>query len=362
MPADSFVRIDANGDGEGTWSNNPNQDDIKSVRIKGNNTLQDFSNWTNQITHTGQEICIVDIGGKCQDDKIPLFKACDFFIIISNNTDESARWKTFGEKHGCTCIAIINSILLGTDSIERETPILLATISGLERGAIKIDSIVIKALADIILVKSNYKPIHHLRLSSIAKKIGATSKWHCSNGSEIICVNIEESDAKPLFKYFCDIYSPNRCFALSEIKVMWVACLAASCLQREVDENILFYDDLDNRYYTPKMIKIHENPQNDLSIEIHEDEDSILWRSKSSKYPFPYRALSNIQLPYVNPNKDLYISGRFHAWLFVSIQMSYSNKRVFIHRPGIGYICTRSTDPDDIGLVSNKYMSFVFPK
>jgi hypothetical protein len=87
MPSESFQRITANGDGEGTWSNNPNQSDVMAVRIKGSNTAEDFAQWRKQIQTAKQDIVLVDIGGRLQDDKGPLFDACDSFIVVSNSED-----------------------------------------------------------------------------------------------------------------------------------------------------------------------------------------------------------------------------------------------------------------------------------
>ena len=60
LPSGYYLRINANGDGEGTWSNNPDQDDVKSVRVKGTNTSEDFKRWQQQIENAKNDIVIVD--------------------------------------------------------------------------------------------------------------------------------------------------------------------------------------------------------------------------------------------------------------------------------------------------------------
>ena len=105
MPTDSFQRITANGDGEGTWSNNPNQEDVKPVRYKSSNSPQEFANWHERIVTATQDIVLVDVGGKIQADKSPLFDACDSFIVISNDPEKIKEWMRFGEQHNCTCLA-----------------------------------------------------------------------------------------------------------------------------------------------------------------------------------------------------------------------------------------------------------------
>ena len=116
MPSEAFQRINANGDGEGTWSNNPNQTEVRSVRIKGTNTEKDFQFWKSLIESAVQQIVLVDIGGKLQEDKAPLFEACDSFIVVSSSEDMS-KWIRFGESHGCKCIGTVLSII---DKCEEE--------------------------------------------------------------------------------------------------------------------------------------------------------------------------------------------------------------------------------------------------
>ena len=85
MPSDSFLRINANGDGEGTWSNNPDQDEVMGVRVKTGNTPSDFATWERRILNANRDIVLIDVGGRIQDDKIRLFKAADSFITAVSN-------------------------------------------------------------------------------------------------------------------------------------------------------------------------------------------------------------------------------------------------------------------------------------
>lgn len=87
LPSDSYQVIRANGDGEGLWSNNPNQHDVQAARKKGTNNPEDFARWQRQIETATQDIVIADIGGRIGDDKRGLFKACDSFVVLSSNPE-----------------------------------------------------------------------------------------------------------------------------------------------------------------------------------------------------------------------------------------------------------------------------------
>lgn len=354
MPADSYIRIDANGDGESTWSNNPNQEDVLSVRVKGSNNFDDFKRWLQKIQAVRQEICIVDIGGRLQEDKSILFDVCDCFIVLSNDLILAKKWIEFGEKHGCKCLAMIHSQLSGVDVVLRSDPYIVAEISGLERGRRCDDSIVVRSVADKIIEESEYRQVVKLDFINVANQIGASSVRYTSTGIKVSCVNIEESHAVSLYKYFTTIYSPNVRYEISGIKVMWAACIAVTCLCKGTPDAVVFYDELENRYYSPFKIILSACPQNNLNLRLLEDGDSVLVRAHVSETY--HSMLVNNQFPIVDSSKDLYVSGNFPTWFFASIQLSYSNKRMYIHRPGIGYICVKSDDVTDIGTVSTKFV------
>ena len=87
MPSDDYLCIRANADGEGLWANNPNQQEVDTVRKcnKSGNTTADFNIWRKRIETVSRSIVIVDIGGRLSDDKISLFEVSDSFIIISSD-------------------------------------------------------------------------------------------------------------------------------------------------------------------------------------------------------------------------------------------------------------------------------------
>ena len=161
MPSDDYLCIRANADGEVLWANNPNQQEVDTVRKcnKSGNTTADFNIWRKRIETVSRSIVIVDIGGRLSDDKISLFEVSDSFIIISSDAKLKGEWKDFGELYGCRCLATIDSTLSDDDTVLTKVPYLQARLGGLDRGRDLRDRKVVQALADLLVCESGYKNI-----------------------------------------------------------------------------------------------------------------------------------------------------------------------------------------------------------
>lgn len=358
MPSDSFQRITANGDGEGTWSNNPNQEDVKSVRIKSSNSPQEFANWKQRIETAIQDIVLIDIGGKLQDDKGPLFDAADSFIILSKDPEMTPKWKSFGESHNCRCLAIIESSLKDEECIYSTEPFLHARISGLERGFALPNSIVLSALADTIVVNSGYKRSHLIDVYEIGKKIGCSSSWTTSTGVEVSNVYFRTDRAVALYDYLTANYSPLGRYKLNGAKVNWVACIASTCLCGSNVSDISFYDEWTDSYIKPSVLETADDYKNaDLEITIAETDEAVLLSFVIKSVDLDVNLFEKYKLPNVSPRKALYISGRFPNWFTVSVLKSYKNKEKYIHQPGIGFYCVESEDKNNLGMVSTQFVT-----
>lgn len=357
MPSDSFQRITANGDGEGTWSNNPNQEDVMAVRHKSSNSPQEFVNWKQRIETAIQDIVLIDIGGRLQDDKGPLFDAADSFIIVSSDPDMAPKWKSFGESHNCRCIAIIESSLTEQECIISTAPYLQARISGLERGNNLIGSIVLSALAECIVVDSCYKHTQIIDLYDVGKKLGCSKSWFTHTGVEVSNVFFTTDIAVALYDYLVDTYGSIGRYKLNGAKVNWVACIASTCLCSDNVSDISFYDEWTDTYINPAILEQSEDYCNsDLDISIKETETAILLSFVIKSVDLDANNFTNYKLPKIDTGKALYISGRFPNWFTVSVLKSYSNKEKYLHQPGIGYFCVESSNKKNLGSLSTLFV------
>lgn len=359
MPTDSFQRIMANGDGEGTWSNNPDQVDVKNVRTKSGNTPEEFSNWKKRIIKATQDIVLIDIGGRLQDDKIPLFEASDSFIVVSNNEDDIVSWINFGESHGCRCIGTILSFVDGFhhDEICATEPFFKGKIAGLERGHQIIGSKVLRGIADTIVCESNYRTPKApkegcLDFFDIGKKLGFAKTWIAHNGVEVNNIFFDIHKARVLYDYLVDTYQKNACYKLFGAKVNWVACIAAICLGNKALDNLEFYDEWTDSYISPHILSLIDNPNNkDLDIKVISQEDGIRLNFKNKCVDLDVNEFKNYHLPVIDESKPLLISGRFPNWFTVSVLNSYKNPVKYLHVPGIGFYCVESDNLNDLGSI-----------
>ena len=369
MPSEAYQRVNANGDGENTWSNNPNQEEVKRYRHKMTNNPEDFANWTSIIKKAIQQIVLVDIGGRLQDDKIPLFEACDSFIVLSNNEDDVTRWREFGELHGCRCLATILSLhnpenpsarfheeIVSTESC------LKAELSELERGHNLGGSKVITTLAETIISASGYSGFKKrddgcIDFYDIGVKLGLTYKWHTSNGLDIHSIFPSPRMVAPLCEYLQDNYSIADDHYIYGVKKGWLACIVAKFLANDNLTNIQFYDEWTDEYRKSCLLQTCDMPKtSDLCYDIVETDTAVFVRFHLESAHLNNETYPSYELPMVSPYKKLYISGRFPNWFITAVVFSYPNAVKYVFVPGRYFICVDAPAMEKLGTtVKNEF-------
>lgn len=352
MPSDSYLRINANGDGEGSWSNNQDQQEIARVRTKSSNTPEKFAIWTENISRAFQDIVIIDIGGKLQEDKVPLFEVADSFVVLSSNPDMIAPWKEFGESHGCRCLATIEADLDGghDDIVCRENNYMHARLSGLERGRFLLDSKVIKALADIIVSASGYRRSAFLDFSKVGESIGCALDWTTSEGIRVTHSHFSPEHGPLIYDYLTGLQlKDNRC-KIFGLKANWVAAIASAVLGK--DNQVSFFDERTGVFRSVAPIpKVPVITAADRWI-VEEGEDRIVLSQHYIGQPSDSQ-FEDLTVPEINENKPLFLSGRFPMWIVASILATYTSKTKFIFQPGNHYYCVESETPAELGMRIN---------
>lgn len=358
MPSESFLRIMANGDGEGTWSNNPNQNDVVATRVKGSNTEQDFEFWKSLICNAHQQIVIVDIGGKLQDDKGPLFDACDSFIVVSNNEDIMQEWIHYGEQHGCECIGTILSTLGDCqEEIVTLKPFPKCKLSGLERGHNIHGSRVLSCIADTIVTHAKYKgsttfsDSNTIDLFDIGKKLGCSNSWFTHEGIEVSTIWYTPNKAKALYEYLCDNYNKYDSYKVFGAVSIWVSCIVTMAIGNPTADNLEFYDAWTDSYIKSQSLSKCSVPDNEhFKVLVEERNDCVRVSFILSGY-LDSLNFRKYKLPEIHSTKPLFISGRFPNWFVASVIKSYSNPLKHIHIPGIGFITVECENKFDLGNV-----------
>lgn len=344
LPSGYYVRINANGDGEGTWSNNPDQDEVRATRIKGTNSEEDFKRWVKQIECANQDIVLVDIGGRLQDDKAPLFEACDSFIIVSNSDEMIEEWIKFGTKHGCSCIGTVLSGLGDLhESIISYEPFVRGTMSGLERGHNIDGSKLLRAIADSIVSLSDFKGYEKqsdsgvIDMYDLGIKLGMSRHWKTNSGVEVHNVWYQPEKAISIHDYMTTFYHRGENYRIYGARALWASCLIASCLSNDDATNIEVYGITTKSYIPVSKVRVGSEIKGDISVTVKEGSDYTL---VSVVLPtlFNPKDLKDVVLPSIDTNKKLLLSGKIPSWVAISIILSYENDEKYIHAPGIGYI------------------------
>lgn len=360
MPSDSFQRITANGDGEGAWSNNPNQEEVKRIRVKSHNTPEEFALWTRLINNAQQDIVLVDIGGRLQEDKVPLFQASDQFVIVCSRDmlkeepDIVERWKTFGEDNGCKCIAIVYTVLEGKEEIYETSPIFTCQMSNLERGRYLRNSKVLKGLADTIITKSEYIPT--LNFNVIAHQLGGQRSWRTKNGVLVEHACLTYKLAPVLQQLLQEEYSDIGYARIVGADSNWVASIAAKCLCGDTPEHISIYDYWTNSFVNLAKLETSDHPDDfnkGLVVNVEETDAYVRLLFNVPELGLDTARYKDYRMPVINESKPLLVSGRFPNWFMASIVMSYQSPVKYLHVPGRGYVCVEHPQIEELGSIAD---------
>lgn len=345
LPSGHYIRINANGDGEGTWSNNRDQTDIMKVRVKGSNTEKDFLRWKRQIDNASQDIAIIDIGGRLQDDKIPLFESCDSFVVVSNDEQMIEEWKKFGSAHGCKCVGTVLSRLGDlSENIYETEPFVSGEMSGLERGHDISGSRLLSAIANSIVTLSGFKGYQKqsgeniIDMYDLGIKLGMSSHWRTTTGIEVHSVWYKPERAHALHDYLVSFFDDGtQCCHIYGARAMWASCLVASTAYMSGITDIKVHGITAESYIPIFRLPTDEKTKGKLTCSVTENEDYVLLSVTIPKRYVP-NSLKDVVLPKLNANKKLLLSGKIPSWLAISIILSYDNDEKYIHSPGIGFI------------------------
>lgn len=378
MPSDDYLCIRANGDGDGNWINNPNQKETNEVRAhnKSSDSPEDIETWRKLIDNAAQRIVIVDIDGRLSDNKIPLFRACDSFIVISNDDEKKKEWIEFGVSHGCHCIAAINSTKDNADEIISTKPYIEGRIGPLERGVRFEGRNIITRIADELVTRSGYKNITHsefiknndgsivVDFYGIGEKLGYGNRWTASNGVNVCFVNFPLTKASELYHYLCKHYGAGTYYKFYGANANWVAGIAANALSDGNPSNISYFERWTDYYISPCKLRKVKSPKNtDIDVNVSNGADAIVIdiTMKKGKVAIDNDCFGNYQLPIIDESKVLLISGKLPTWFLVSIMMSYSCKEVYTRIPGLtkenesNYVCIKTENPNNFGNIYQRY-------
>lgn len=168
----------------------------------------------------------------------------------------------------------------------------------------------------------------------------------------------QRDKALELSKHLKVDYEPGVHYRLLGANANWVAAIAAAALADDNPSNISFYDRWSGKYISPSLLAKAENPQNDdINIKVTEDESTVRLDFTMKSLDLDTENFVNYQLPVIDEQKTLLVSGRFPNWFTVSVMMSYRNKEKYFRIPGLtssyieNYVCVVSDDERNLGQI-----------
>lgn len=360
LPTDAYTIIRACPDGEGTWSNNKNQQETSIVRKKGKFTKEFIENACNAIDNQTNKIVLVDVGGVMSKENEKVFKHCDSFVVLSSDKEKKSEWLKFGEKNGLNCIGCIDSSLEGNEEIYSREPYFQGKITGLERGEILENSSVIKALASDIVEKSKYtekEPKEDKKISGVyiddtelGFELGYGKEIETENGITIKKVRWAENAIPKIHKAIQEKVKEKDDVRINGVRANFALCTMAKTVKDKGVKNISTYDIRSKQYIPIKELKTKRGIKQTegLAFNIIENKNNAFIDIDINKEQYTLEDYEKCEILQIKKTKNLYLSGRMPLWLLASISSSYNVESVFTFQPGKGFTCISSNKEKDL--------------
>ena len=363
MPTDAYTIIRACPDGEGTWSNNKNQNETTIVRKKGKFTKSFIEESCKAIDNQPNSIVLVDVGGVMSPENEQIFGHCDSFVVLSSDEQKKQEWLEFGQRRRLECVGCLDSSLEGHEEIYSREPYFQGRIVGLERGEILEDSKVIKAVVSDIVRKSKYaEKVGKSQTEFEGKMIDDTELgFELGYGKEILTedgtpikkVRWPESAIPDIYQAVQEKVNPEQPVKINGIRANFVLCAICKAAKQKGSRDVSAYD-----IRTKSYIPIRDLPKKKglkqtegLSYSILENKENVFMDIDITKEQYSLEDYEQCVLPQIKEGKNLYLSGRMPLWLLASISSSYDTNRTFTFQPGKGFTCISSIDEKDLGAI-----------
>lgn len=363
LPTDAYTIIRACPDGEGTWSNNRNQEETSLVRKKGKFTKTFIDDACQAIDNQTNKIVLVDVGGVMSKENEQVFKHCDSFVVLSSDEKKKQEWLEFGQRLGLECVGCLDSSLDGQEEIYSRTPYFQGRIVGLERGEILEDSGVIKAIVSDIVRKSKYGEKGENTDSAysgimiddteLGFELGYGKEIPTEDGTLIRKVRWPESALPQIYKAMQEKLKPGQSVRLNGIRANFALCAICKAAKKQGVKDISAFDIRTKSYIPIKNLpkKRGIKQTEGLAFNIIENKENIFMDIDITKEQYSLEDYERCILPKIKEGKNLYLSGRMPLWLLASISSSYDSSRIFTFQPGKGFTCIASKDERDVGTV-----------
>ena len=346
LPTDAYTIIRACPDGEGTWSNNKNQEETSAVRKKGKFTKTFIDDVCNAIDNQTNKIVLVDVGGVMSKENEQIFKHCDSFVILSSDEKKKEEWLEFGQKLGLECIGCLDSSLEGQEEIYTKKPYFQGKVVGMERGKILEDFPVIKGLASDIIQKSKYtekietsnKDYEGTMIddTELGFELGYGKEVLLEDGIPIKKVRWQEKAIPQIYQTIQEKVSVDSPVRINGIRANFILCAICKASKEQGVKDISTYDIRSKQYIPIRDLPKKKGLKQSEGLVYHliENKENIFMDIDITTEQYSLEDYQQCILPQIKEDKNLYLSGRMPLWLLASISSSYDANRIFTFQPG----------------------------
>ncbi len=382
FPQKSTAIVRTAPDGEGIFSNNKDQDEIQLLRKKGKFTDEKTEANLNNIDKEKANIVLVDTGGVISEENRKIMKKCTHAIVLSNNIEDKTAWENILKENNVSIIASLDSSLDGKDEIyssqNKNSNTINGRITNLIRGQEKRPSLLLNEIVTKTVELAKEKSLNNelsrkgnellnnqnvIDMIAIAKELNIPLDdnnmltWNPEQLPEILECIQSKIQGKNEVKFF-------------EARANWLVAATTELCKKNNIQNIAYYNARENKFDSvdksetnviQKSSKISNNsylydvlPNNKLKLLIKQNDENILMHfDLHTNMKVVPEDKENFELPDINPNKSLYISGKMPAWLLAHITNTYDNPEKSVIQVGNHYIRYASQNKKNLGTIED---------
>lgn len=362
LPSDGYTIVRACPDGEGVWSNNANQAEIRMVRKKGEFTKEFIEDTCQTIDKQTSPIVIVDAGGIISSENSEIFKHCDSFLVISGDKKAKENWMQFGKSIGLNCVGSFDSSLDGKEKLYSERPYIQGNLVGLERGTTLLKSPLISKLAKDLIKRSKYiektkakipEESTHTVIDDMDIGFELNYGVHLSDvdGMNLKKVKWREEAVPKIYNLISQKIEKGEQVRIQGVRANFVLTTLCKALAKQGAKSIEIYDARTKKYVPIKNLKKKKGIQQSSELEYHvlENEKNAFLDVDITKDQYSVDDMKDYILPKIKREKNLYLSGRIPHWLLASIVNSYDTNKIYTFQPGKGFTCISSANEKELG-------------
>ena len=303
-------------DGEGDWSQEASLESVQLLRQKGQFSTEFVDRVCRDLARRHLPL-LVDVGGKPTPDQERIFDLCTHAVIVSCSDAGLEEWRERCTRHGLPIMAELRSTLAGEDHILATTPVLRSQIAGLERNhasAGPMTQALTARLQAVLAYEDRELAMRHLATAptelavDLEQLAGAMNVPECHHRWQP--AHLPEALA----------YAPREALSLHGRGPNWL--YAAFALYRAPQPFFQFDPRLGWTAPLALTVAADAHPTH-ICWQTDPGRDFTHLELKPGVPYLDYEELSGAELPALDPEQGVVLSGKIPHWLLVGAALAY---------------------------------------